>query len=617
MVASTPSKPTVDREEVLRLRKEGMTQEKVAETLGCSRAYVRSVINEAKGQHEGVALYHVTPIDVSLLLDNPWQIRSPITDDSVKGLADDIYKVGLLQHPQARPSLKHPGFFELAFGHRRVMAWRRLVRENKQRPEIFVQVDHLMNDRTMALIAASENWEREDVPLITQYAAWKRNLDDIEGLTIQDMAESMHLDRSTVSNNLRLLQLPKVVLDRVDSGEMSPRAAREFLCLVSKDHMHELEMENVIEEIAGTSGWRGSPDWRNGNIRRLIKESVTRSNVASWRRLDSLKSNNVWFDYGSSHRTPPSFDVEAFKVDYPSKIHSIPWDEAKEKSLDYTCEVKEWRKRHDLTKGETTGQAVPTKSGDTNKTEILANDPVVKKLLSVSTETGKAPNIKKLTPEHLKALGTRATVVSEDHRHSGSGFFKGLNGDYSGARAPFYLENIKECMNECTKGAIHVKSWAKPYMACTNEECYRTKLKAGRDKVAEKVEIEKTRIMNEDRELTEVLKTVQVPLALMLTQIVDIADNHDLLSRLYPVGRERHGAQDFAYLPECAELVMSVLKVSTKGKDFWRVKEDVMHKLAKASAETIPTIWVNLTVWVARQQGPEEVKRLAEALRLA
>ncbi len=109
----------------------------------------------------------------------------------------------------------------------------------------------------------------------------------------------------------------------------------------------------------------------------------------------------------------------------------------------------------------------------------------------------------------------------------------------------------------------------------------------------------------------------QVPLALMLTQIVDIADNHDLLSRLYPVGRERHGAQDFAYLPECAELVMSVLKVSTKDKDLWQVKEKVMHKLAKASAETIPTIWVNLTVWVARQQGPEEVKRLAEALRLA
>ncbi len=168
-------------------------------------------------------------------------------------------------------------------------------------------------------------------------------METLPGLSIQALADGINLDRSTISNNLRLLKLPGLVLDRVATGEMAAHAAREFLCLQTEDHSHDDIMRRVIEEISGTA-LGTAPDWRTPNVRKRIWSQIERSTVKEWRRLGGEENGS----YGGSHRAMPRFDVEEFKRAHPGHVHHIPHvpfdSDGKSDALNWTCNVAEWQR---------------------------------------------------------------------------------------------------------------------------------------------------------------------------------------------------------------------------------------------------------------------------------
>lgn len=245
-------------------------------------------------------------IELAKVVDNPWQPRASLDPEYIKEIAASIESLGLLSPPMVRLV---EGSYQLAFGHYRVAALRTLDRH-------FAEMELCdLTDTDMAVIALAENAKRKDVAPIEQYRAWKKAL-EIEGMSVQLLADKVGLDRSTVSNNLRLLTLPAAVLQQVDGGSLSAHGAREFLCLMGSDgHFHDDITKQVLDRLTV-----GPPDWRVARIRAEIDDAVTRRPVSEWRRL--FKEHP-----GGSHVASPEFDTQRFDQEHAAKVHTLPADD--------------------------------------------------------------------------------------------------------------------------------------------------------------------------------------------------------------------------------------------------------------------------------------------------
>ncbi len=264
-------------------------------------------------------------VELSKLAPNPWQPRAGLDPNHIKELAENIEQVGLLQLPLVRHVGVEGGapVYQIAFGHYRIEALKSLGRH-------FLDVEvRDLTDEQMAMVALAENSKRKDIPPIEQYRAWGRAL-EISGVTIQRLADTLGLDRSTVSNNLRILRLPQFVLDWVDNGDLSAHGAREFLCLMGADgHFHEDIAKATLNTLTA-----GAPDWRVARIRSVIQGFVEGSRVTEWRRL-------VERDIGSG--AEPLFDLEQFVRVHADKCHLIPHDALeREHSYTWTCATSAW-----------------------------------------------------------------------------------------------------------------------------------------------------------------------------------------------------------------------------------------------------------------------------------
>ncbi len=392
----------------------------------------------------------VVLIDVSpdIVYPNPWQPRKALDPVKTAELAESIRRMGLLQRPIVRPKTipddikpicncpgsggetprpgcpeHYPGF-EISFGHYRVEAMKLLIAERRvlnsnldlQRG-IPVEVRDL-SDEDMALIALTENQQRKDITPLEAAKAYKKALDEIHDLTLDKLADSLNIARSTLSNALRILTLPDVVLDKVESEDLSLHAAREFLVLQASDHIHLDEMTQVIERIAGYKGNTGLPDFRVANVRKVLRSIVIGVHEREWRPLDS-KENDTG-NYGEGAWREPTFDTGAFQKEFPTLIHSIP-RLAGDRSRVWTCSVKDWqrwqtaatRSQNLEDKDKHKGKVQPVKIGSANTRSAqflraIAEDPAVKKV------TGKGVSWETASAQAIEALEKDAKTIAEE-----------------------------------------------------------------------------------------------------------------------------------------------------------------------------------------------------------
>ena len=370
-------------------------------------------------------------IELNLIDDNPWQPRTEIEPEALQQLADSIEQVGLLQAPLARHHPEVSGRYQLAFGHRRVAAVR-LLRENGKWP-VYISMDvGGISDEQMALLALTENQERKQLTQIEVLRAQKRAIDETE-LSIQDLAEKLGIGRSTLSNNLRVLELPGCVLEHVEQGDLTVGVAKEFLVLQSPTHAHIEDMRTVVRRIASVAPDgsvdlrpdnnrdRAPADWRRRTVRRIISEAVS-YNEKDWRPIGA----STGYRTGGGHKAA-TFDVDAFAHEYADALHTIPgttatheWggeDPAYEKSRVWTCEVKEWSRQQSRATREANKEA-PASGGATpqNKAaadrdsqlgDVLKKDPVFQEIKLHRLKkgpTGRSRTMKR------RALGTRAKL---------------------------------------------------------------------------------------------------------------------------------------------------------------------------------------------------------------
>ncbi len=174
-------------------------------------------------------------ISVELIERNPFQPRRDFDQSAIDELAESVRKHGILQPLLVRA--KGDGY-ELIAGERRWRASRQVGLETV--PCRVVQLE----DKEVCEAAIEENLKREDLNVIEKAVAFKEYLTNFGG-TIEDLARQLSLNRSTISNMLRLLDLPEAVQTAVRQERISGGHARALLPLTADQ---QVEVAKQIQQ---------------------------------------------------------------------------------------------------------------------------------------------------------------------------------------------------------------------------------------------------------------------------------------------------------------------------------------------------------------------------------
>ena len=190
-------------------------------------------------------------ITIDLIDPSPFQPRESFDDSALDRLADSIRRSGVMQPIVARPA--PDGRFELVAGERRLRAARRaglgaipaVVRD--------------LSDEQSAELCLVENVQREDLNPIERANAFAM-LARRFSLTHAEVGERVGLERSSVSNFVRLLELDDELRSLVADGALSLGHAKALLGVPAGDERTSLGRRAVGE------GW---------SVRRLEREAAS------------------------------------------------------------------------------------------------------------------------------------------------------------------------------------------------------------------------------------------------------------------------------------------------------------------------------------------------------
>ena len=161
---------------------------------------------------------------------NPFQPRRAFPDSGLKELADSIRASGLVQPILVR---RADNRFQLVVGERR---WRAAKLAGI---ETIPAVIRDLGDREALELALTENLLREDLnPIETAHGL--HALQEKHGLTHEEIAGRLGVNRSTVTNILRLLRLPEDVQALLVEGKITAGHARAILGLKSEAEQTKL-----------------------------------------------------------------------------------------------------------------------------------------------------------------------------------------------------------------------------------------------------------------------------------------------------------------------------------------------------------------------------------------
>jgi ParB family chromosome partitioning protein len=160
-------------------------------------------------------------IPVHLIDPNPFQPRQAFAEGGLKELADSIRASGIVQPVLVRKSNDR---YQLVAGERR---WRAAQAAGL---EAIPAVIRDLTDREALELALTENLLREDLNPIDS-AHGLKSLQEKYGLTHEEIATRLGVDRSTITNTLRLLRASPAVQELVQHGALSAGHVRAILGL--------------------------------------------------------------------------------------------------------------------------------------------------------------------------------------------------------------------------------------------------------------------------------------------------------------------------------------------------------------------------------------------------
>ena len=179
------------------------------------------------------------PIDA--IHANPKQPRKRFDGEAGSGLAESIRSQGMIQPLLVRP--RAAGGYEIVAGERRWRAARDAGHATV--PAVVRDTD----DRDTLLLGLIENVAREQLTPVEEARAYAVLMDEF-GLTLGEMAERVGRSKPSVSNRIRMLDLPDDVLGMLERGQLTEGHARAVLAVPDHEGRRRLAREIVQKGLS-------------------------------------------------------------------------------------------------------------------------------------------------------------------------------------------------------------------------------------------------------------------------------------------------------------------------------------------------------------------------------
>lgn len=153
--------------------------------------------------------------------DNPFQPRREFSEPEIMSLAESLKTHDMLQPILVR---RVDDRYQLISGERRLRAaiqagWSHVPARLRE-----------ADDRLVAELAIVENLQRKDLNPIEKALSFRRYLEEHQ-CTQEDLAKRIKINRATIANLIRLLELPTQLLQSIQQGSLSAGHARALLPL--------------------------------------------------------------------------------------------------------------------------------------------------------------------------------------------------------------------------------------------------------------------------------------------------------------------------------------------------------------------------------------------------
>ncbi len=250
-------------------------------------------------------------LEVDRIVPNRYQPRKGFKD--LEGLATSIRENGIIQPIVVTES---DGVYQIVAGERR---WRAAQLAGITRiPAILRNVS---DDRRLEM-ALVENIQRQELNPLEEARAYHLLLSELQ-LTQEEVASRVGKDRSTISNQLRILKLPEKIQEMVGSGDLDGGHAKALLALpdpaaqirVAEKIVAEIltvrETEELVRRLlagGGKPARRAAP--RDPNVvsaeERLTRSLGTRVRIAAGRKRGT---GRIEIDYYSEDELDRLFSL--------------------------------------------------------------------------------------------------------------------------------------------------------------------------------------------------------------------------------------------------------------------------------------------------------------------
>ena len=178
--------------------------------------------------------------DIDKITANPNQPRRYFDEDKLNELAASIQEHGVIQ--PLLVSKSGGNRYTLIAGERRLRA-ARLVGEDEV-PVVVMETGTADENLELALI---ENIQRHDLNPIEEATAYARLIEEFD-LTQEEVAAKVGRKRSTITNMLRLLNLPETLQNDVAVGNITGGHARVLLRLKDNPTLLQSVRDKIIKE---------------------------------------------------------------------------------------------------------------------------------------------------------------------------------------------------------------------------------------------------------------------------------------------------------------------------------------------------------------------------------
>jgi len=256
------------------------------------------------------AVDSVQSVPLSRVITNPAQPRRTFDPQAIEELAQSIRIDGVIQPIVVRPQKDR---FLLVVGERRFRAARLAGLS-----EIPAVVKDVSDDRLLEL-ALVENIQREDLNPIEVATALRTMATELD-LSHEELAERTGKDRSTVTNTLRLLRLPRDIQQLVAEKRLSMGHARAILALDDREQQRALaekaaaqglsvrQVERTVKELNDPSQSKGEDTPLDPNV------------LAAIDRMEEVLGTKVRLSQRG--RTGGKIEIEYYSADDLDRIYT-------------------------------------------------------------------------------------------------------------------------------------------------------------------------------------------------------------------------------------------------------------------------------------------------------